>query len=101
LRFGAVLRCFEEENGLWKPDAARRELVSGIYQCFYYRAHPDATESKTHPAWQYKYACLFAYDASENQSLVKAWETLHTKVKEACWGTANIFVIVLPVPTEK
>jgi hypothetical protein len=77
-------------------DAARSALVSGIYQCFYYRAHPDAPATKTHPAWQYKYACLVAYDASEKRSLVQAWETLNNKVKEACWGTANIFVIVLP-----
>jgi hypothetical protein len=77
-------------------EAARSELVSGIYQCFYYRAHPDAPATKTHPAWQYKYACLFVYDASEKRSLVEAWETLNDKVKEACSGAANIFVIVLP-----
>jgi hypothetical protein len=76
--------------------AARSELVSGIYQCFYYRAHPSAPATKTHPAWQYNYACLFAYDASEKQSLVEAWKTLNNKVKQACWATANIFVMVLP-----
>jgi hypothetical protein len=77
-------------------DTARSELVNGIYQCFYYRAHPDVAATKKHPAWQYRYACLFVYDASENRSLVKAWKTLNSKVKEACWSTANIFVIVLP-----
>jgi hypothetical protein len=77
-------------------ETARSELVSGIYQCFYYRAHPDAPPIKKHPAWQYKYACLFAYDASENLSLVEAWKTINNKVKEVCWGAANIFVIVLP-----
>jgi len=76
--------------------AARSELVSGIYQCFYYRAHPSAPASKTHPAWQYSYACLFAYDASEKHSLIEAWKTLNNEVKEACWATANIFVMVLP-----
>ncbi len=77
-------------------DAARRELVSGIYQCFYYLAHPYAPPVGKHPAWDYKYACLFAYDASANGSLVEAWATLNNRVKQACWDTANIFVIVLP-----
>jgi len=77
-------------------DAARRELVSGIYQCFYYLAHPQFPPTNKHPAWDYKYACLFAYDASR-ESLAKAWETLNKKVKDACRGGAsNIFVIVLP-----
>jgi len=78
-------------------DAARRELVSGIYQCFYYLAHPKFPKTETHPAWDYKYACLFAYDASGERSLVKAWEALNKEVREACQGGAsNIFVIVLP-----
>jgi hypothetical protein len=82
-------------------EAARSELVRGIYQCFYYRAHPDVPESKTHPAWRYTYACLCAYDASKNQCLVEAWKTLKNKVKEACWSTANISVLVLPGRSEK
>ena len=77
-------------------DAARRELVSGIYQCFYYLAHPYAPPVGKHPAWDYEYACLFAYDASANGGLVEAWATLNNRVKQACWDTANIFVIVLP-----
>jgi hypothetical protein len=77
-------------------DAARRELVSGIYQCFYYLAHPYVPRVGKRPAWAYTYACLFAYDASTNGCLVEAWATLNNKVKQACWDTANIFVIVLP-----
>ena len=77
-------------------EAARTQLVSGIYQCFYYRAHPYAPEIGKHPAWDYEYACLFAYDASANGSLVEAWATLNKRAKDACWDTANIFVIVLP-----
>ncbi|MGA8151155.1 MAG: hypothetical protein WB952_09410 [Terriglobales bacterium] len=78
-------------------DAARTELVSGIYQCFYYLSHPKFPPTETHPAWDYEYACLFAYDASREQSLVKAWNTLSKEVREACWGGAsNIFVMVLP-----
>ncbi|SPE44560.1 hypothetical protein SBA7_400010 [Candidatus Sulfotelmatobacter sp. SbA7] len=78
-------------------DAARRELVGAVYQCFYYLAHPQFPPTNKHPAWDYKYACLFAYDASKERSLVNAWETLNKEVREACWGGAsNIFVIVLP-----
>lgn len=77
-------------------ERARSELVSGIYQCFYYRAHPETRETETHPAWKYDYACLFAYDASKNQTLVEAWESLNKTVKAACWDSANIFVMVLP-----
>lgn len=73
-----------------KIDAARTELVRGIYQCFYYRGLPRV------PPWDYDYACLLAYDASENWSLAKAWETVDARVKEACWNGANIFVTVLP-----
>jgi hypothetical protein len=78
------------------PDP-RKELVNGIYQCFYYRAHPETQETKTHPAWKYDYACLFAYDASEKHVLVEAWNDLKKEVKDACWDSANIFVMVLPV----
>jgi hypothetical protein len=81
-------------------DRARMELVNGIYQCFYYRAHPLTPEDKKHPkhaAWDYDYACLFAYDVSPNQDLVNAWAELNQKVKDACWDSANIFVMVLPV----
>ncbi len=78
-------------------DVARKELVSGIYQCFYYLSHPRFPKTKTHPAWDYTYACLFAYDASMEQSLVNAWETMNKEVRDACsGGTSNVFVIVLP-----
>jgi hypothetical protein len=77
------------------PDP-RTELVNSVYQCFYYRAHPETEETKTHPAWRYDYACLFAYDVSEKHALVHAWNDLRKEVKDACWDSANIFVIVLP-----
>ncbi|MGD0310296.1 MAG: hypothetical protein ABSC02_13540 [Acidobacteriota bacterium] len=75
---------------------ARAELVNGIYQCFYYLAHPHTAEDRVHPPWDYDYACLFVYDASENKSLVKAWIELNKDVKKACWDSSNIFVMVLP-----
>jgi len=77
-------------------DHARTELVNGIYQCFYYRAHPKTGETSTHPAWDYDYACLFVYDASEKHSVVTAWKTINENVRKACWDSANVFVMVLP-----
>jgi hypothetical protein len=68
-------------------EAAKTELVKGIYQCFFYRGLP----------WDYEYACFLAYDASGKGSLAKAWgEKGVAKVREACWEGANIFVMILP-----
>lgn len=78
-------------------EAAKTELVRGVFQCFYYRGLPRIPGNKSRPAWDYDYACLLAYDASENGSLVKAWEAVDPKVKVACWEGANIFVMVLPL----
>lgn len=78
-------------------EAAKTELVRGVFQCFYYRGLPSVPETKNRPAWDYDYACLLAYDASESGSLVKAWEAVDPNVKVACWDGANIFVMVLPL----
>jgi len=77
-------------------DAAKSELVRGIYQCFYYRGLPRTNTTSNGSPWDYDYACLLAYDASGNGVLAKAWETINPKVKHACWNGANIFVMVLP-----
>ena len=66
-------------------EAAKTELVRGIYQCCYYRWLPKASSS-----WDYDYSCLLAYDASRNGVLAKAWETVNSKVKDACWNGANV-----------
>jgi hypothetical protein len=78
-------------------DAAKTELVKSIYQCFYYRGQPRVPPSGTHTGWNYDYACLAAYDASEDGSLVKAWKCVDAKVEKECWNASNIFVMVLPV----
>lgn len=81
------------EGGL---EAAKTELVKGIYQCFYYRGQPKVLETGKHSGWDYDYACLVAYDASVSGSLVKAWESVADKVRKDCWEASNIFVMVLP-----
>jgi DNA-binding XRE family transcriptional regulator len=40
-------------------DSAQRELVRGIYQCFYYRAKPTVEPRAKRPGWDYDYACRF------------------------------------------
>jgi hypothetical protein len=79
-------------------EAAKLELVKSIYQCFYYRGQPKVPASDSHAEWDYDYACLVAYDASESGSLVKAWKSIDAKVEKECWNASNIFVMVLPRP---
>lgn len=76
---------------------AESDLVTNIYQAFFYRALPTiAVDDKMkHPAWDYDYSCLFAYDASENGSLLEAWENLDPEVKAGFWDGANLFVMII------
>jgi hypothetical protein len=77
-------------------DAAKTELVKAIYQCMFYRGQPLMPEIGKHPVWDYEFACLMAYDSSERQSLVEAWNTVRSEVRDGCWDSSNIFVMVLP-----
>jgi hypothetical protein len=52
-------------------------------------------ETKTHPAWDYDYACLLAFDASAEGNFLYAWESLDTSVKKGFWESANIYVMIL------
>jgi hypothetical protein len=78
-------------------EAAKRALVTGIYQCFFYRALPKIVTSMENRAWDYVYACLLIYDASKQASVVAtAWKNALDVVRESCWQTANIYVMILP-----
>jgi hypothetical protein len=74
---------------------ARAELVRNIYQCFFYLASPRVPEGKRHPAWEYDYSCLLAYDSSEEGNLIKAWRGIRDEVRTGLWNGANIWVMVL------
>jgi hypothetical protein len=75
--------------------ASKSELVRDIYQCFYYRAMPPCPEWKTHPAWDYDFACLLAYDASNDGALKRAWKGVNKDVTGGLWRGANIYVMVI------
>jgi hypothetical protein len=74
---------------------AQSELVRDIYQCFYYRCLPRIPAAKTHPEWNYDYACLFAYDASEEGNLKTAWYRANDEIEKGLWTGANIYVMVV------
>ena len=78
-------------------DVAKRELVDGIYECAYYRGHPTVLATRDCPGWDYDYACLVAYDASENWTLQQAWGSIHPSIMAGCWDSENIFVMVIPI----
>src|SRR4051794_34271537 len=51
---------------------AERILVESIYEAFFYLGLPFVPATPKKPAWNYKFACLIAYDASEDGSLKTA-----------------------------
>jgi hypothetical protein len=75
---------------------AQKELVSDIYQAFFYRGLPFVAETRRgRAAWDYDYACLLAYDASRGGTLKSAWEALPQTVQDSFWDGANIYVMIL------
>lgn len=75
--------------------AAERALVENAYQAFFYRALPKIEPSEKVTGWDYDYACLLAYDASEEGSLRAAWGKLEPKVKRGFWEGANVYMMIL------
>jgi len=75
---------------------AQRSLVENLYQAFFYRGLPFVPETvRGRAAWDYDYACLLAYDASQTGSLRHAWEDLPVRVRHGFWTGANIYVMIL------
>ncbi len=77
---------------------AESELVTGIYQAFFYRGLPTVEEKPPRPSWNYDYACLLICDGSRDASMVTAWKSLDAAVRRACWEGGNIYVMVLRAP---
>jgi hypothetical protein len=73
---------------------AERELVNSAYQAFFYRGLPKDMSNPSRP-WDYKYSCVFVYDATEEGHFKAAWESLDNYVKSGFWEGANVYVMVL------
>ena len=79
--------------------AAKTALAAGIYQCFFYLGLPRHEGTKKHAEWNYDFACLLIFDATESGSVSAAWKDVHPDVEQGCWEGANIYVMVLPSST--
>jgi hypothetical protein len=77
---------------------AESELVTGIYQAFFYRGLPSLVEKPPRPCWNYDYACLLICDGSPDGQMVEAWKSLNRQVRAACWEGASVYVMVLRGP---
>jgi hypothetical protein len=74
---------------------AQRQLVSDVYQAFFYRGLPRLAATKKHPEWSYDYACLMAYDASPAGTLSAAWIALDPRTRRSFWDGAGVYVMIL------
>lgn len=74
---------------------AARQLVSDIYQAFFYRGLAPMPARNGHAEWNYDYACLLAYDASPQGTLLAAWNDLGEPVRQSFWDSANVYVMIL------
>ncbi len=76
---------------------AKVQLVTDLYETFFYRALPRRPPTAKRAAWDYEYACYLAYDATDDGWLSKAWNGLAKEIRNSFWERANIFVMILPV----
>jgi hypothetical protein len=74
---------------------AARELVKDIYQAFFYRGLAPVPAKNGHAEWNYDYACLLAFDASPQGTLLAAWNDLGEPVRQSFWESANVYVMIL------
>jgi hypothetical protein len=74
---------------------AGRELVKDIYQACFYRGLPAVPPINGHAEWKFDYACLLAFDASPQRSLLAAWNAMGHPVRQSLWDSANVYVMIL------
>ena len=94
--FRVVFECKYFNKPGKRPAAS--ELVSDLYQAFFYRAMPTklAGTAGLKYGWDYEYACFLAYDATRNQRLKRAWDDLSESTRKRFWEDSNICVMMLP-----
>jgi hypothetical protein len=82
--------------GSGSADFAQRQLATDLYQAFFYRGLSFVeAKYKGKPDWGYDYACLLAFDASKDGTLLNAWKNLSLKIRRSFWESANIYVMIL------
>lgn len=74
---------------------AETELVTDLYQAFFYLGLPLVPETKRSAAWEYDYSCLLAFDASADQTYHAAWNSIAKNIRDGFWSGANIYVMIL------
>jgi hypothetical protein len=73
-----------------------RQLATDLYQACFYRGLPKTLARRKGGAdWSYDYACLLAFDASKEGTLLGAWKALSPAVRKSFWESANIYVMIL------
>jgi hypothetical protein len=71
---------------------AQRQLVAAIHESLFYLGVPEVKARDRE--WGYKYACLVAFDASPDATLLTAWNNLKgTRAK--FWDGANLHVVLI------
>ena len=78
-----------------KLAAAETALATDIYQAFFYRGLSNLPPTTRHPAWHYDFACVLAYDGTDDGALAKAWDGLRPRIGKGCWEGAGIYVMFL------
>ena len=73
-------------------ESAQKQLVAAIYEALFYLGVPPATAAGRE--WAYEYACLVAFDASNEQTLWLAWQLIEPLHKRF-WEDANLYVTVI------
>ena len=74
------------------PKYAERQLVAAIHEALFYLGVPEISAQGRD--WGYKYACLVAFDASPDATLLTAWKNLKG-TRSKFWDCANLHVIVV------
>ena len=82
-----------------ESQTAKTQLVEGVFECSFYRGLSTLLSRKGQDSCGYDFACLVAYDASDGQSLKKAWKELreiNDPVVRSLWENLRAYVMVLP-----
>jgi len=75
---------------------AKTEIVHDVYECAFYRGLPTLFHGGHDLSSNYDYACLLAFDATQDQALICAWKLVDKDVKDSIWKDLGVHVMILP-----